>query len=235
MEENLEQFLACVSAAINAHGWVSKKQAWDYDKLATADIAMDSMKPMKSILFMEQDIIIPDKEDLNMAKDVIFWCRTELSKKVKRIQYQDSIVEVCKEDTFDVAKYGLLASIFYAYHLDYEWKLKQKEKQAEYDRTINSVWQGIKKERMVRDVEIMRVTPWKGSYGITGIHKMIDTNGNVYTWFASPTAKWLTEGSNHTIVGTVGDHTEYNGIKQTQLKRVTVRVNKRPNVPLSEL
>jgi len=223
MKENIEQFLACVTATIKAYGWVSKKQAWDNEKLSTADIAMDSMKPMKSVLFIEQDIIVPDKEDFNVAKDVIFWCRTELSKKHPKNNYEEKLVEICKEDTFDVDKYGLLASLIYAYQLALEWKLKQKEKEEERARTIDSEWQGIRRERMTREVVIIRVTPWKSDYGTVGIHKMIDTNGNVYTWFASPTANWLTEGDSYRIIGTVGDHTEYDQIKQTQLNRVKVK------------
>lgn len=223
MKENIEQFLACVVASIKAYGWVSKKEAWDNNKLSTADIAMDSMKPMKSILFMEQDIIVPDKEDFDLVKDVLFWCRTEVAKKEKKNNYEEKLVEICKDDTFDTEKYGLLASLIYAYHLAMEWKLKQKEKDEERARIINSEWQGIKKERMTRDVEIVKVTTWKGVYGTTGIHKMIDPNGNVYTWFASPTANWLTEGNNYRIAGTVTDHTEYNEIKQTQLTRVKIK------------
>ena len=66
------------------------------------------------------------------------------------------------------------------------------------------------------------VTSWATEYGMTYIYKIVDTDGNIYTWKTSGgIAEETTE-----IVGTVKAHNEYRGTKQTELTRVRKASNK---------
>ena len=62
----------------------------------------------------------------------------------------------------------------------------------------------------------------EGAYGVTGLHKMHDADGNDVVWFASGLAEWLEVGSTYRVKLTPKDHSEYNGRKQTSVSRVTV-------------
>ena len=72
------------------------------------------------------------------------------------------------------------------------------------------------------------VTSWETQYGLTKIFKIIDANGNVYTW---KTSGGLADDSIE-IVGTVKSHNEYRDVKQTELTRVrtTRRADKEDKV-----
>ena len=64
------------------------------------------------------------------------------------------------------------------------------------------------------------VTSWETDFGITRIYKLIGADGNVYTW---KTGKYLDDTTNEmSITGTVKAHTEFRGIKQTELTRCRV-------------
>lgn len=56
-----------------------------------------------------------------------------------------------------------------------------------------------------------------GSYGPTNLYRMVDANGNVYTWFTSTSP--LSEGSTYKLKGQVKKHDTYKREKQTVLTR----------------
>lgn len=72
------------------------------------------------------------------------------------------------------------------------------------------------------DVEvdsIVCVTTFESAYGLTHLYKILDTNGNVYVWYAS---NGVDVDAVKKLKGTVKGHDKYNGVKQTQLTRCKV-------------
>ena len=65
------------------------------------------------------------------------------------------------------------------------------------------------------------MTSWETDFGITRLYKMVGEDGNVYTW---KTGKLFddVEDSVITVVGTVKAHTEFRGVKQTELTRCRI-------------
>ena len=77
------------------------------------------------------------------------------------------------------------------------------------------------KDRITIEIQDSKiVTSWETEYGMTVIHKIVDVDGNVYTWKIS---KAIDEKAKK-IIGTVKAHNEYNGIKQTELTRCKIVV-----------
>lgn len=64
--------------------------------------------------------------------------------------------------------------------------------------------------------QIDEVTSFDTMFGTTYLYKMLDGDGNVFVWFAS--GKYNT-GENVLVKGTVKEHSEYDGVKQTVLTR----------------
>ena len=60
------------------------------------------------------------------------------------------------------------------------------------------------------------LTSWEGMYGTTYLYKFTDAQGNVYIWYAS---RGIETRDGMTIKGTVKDHNERDGVKQTVLTR----------------
>jgi hypothetical protein len=58
-------------------------------------------------------------------------------------------------------------------------------------------------------------------YGTTAIHNFTDDKGRSIVWFASNGSD-MEKGTTYRVKATVKKHNEYNGIKQTQVARVTV-------------
>ena len=65
------------------------------------------------------------------------------------------------------------------------------------------------------------LTSWETMYGYTYMYKFTDNNGNIFTW---KTGTWIdTESvSSVNLKATIKAHSEYRGIKQTELTRCKI-------------
>lgn len=78
-------------------------------------------------------------------------------------------------------------------------------------------------EKIAVDVkEAKLVTSWETLYGWTHLYKFVTTDNNVLVWYASRAY----EGEPTRITGTVKDHKEYDGEKQTVLTRCKITEKK---------
>ena len=97
-------------------------------------------------------------------------------------------------------------------------ELKKSESKSEYIGNI--------KERMTIDLVLNNSFGYDTDYGYTNIYEFKDKQDNVFIWKTtkcidvdeSVTHRY-SEGSTFTITGTVKDHQEYRGVKQTVLTR----------------
>lgn len=116
------------------------------------------------------------------------------------------------------SNFGILASLIPCYNRAMEKKARiEREKESCKD----SQHIGNIKDRITIEIQDSKiVTSWETEYGMTVIHKIVDVDGNVYTWKIS---KAIDEKAKK-IIGTVKAHNEYNGIKQTELTRCKIVV-----------
>lgn len=207
----IEIFLQLVAAAIRKYGWVSRSMSREYDdKIATATEALDE-------LFAPQhkQTLHPTKEDKELAKNALDWCRNVLAQKDDLSNYEYNLVAVCEQDDIAPKNAGIAASLIVAYkrHMEEEIKRKQQSEQSE--------WQGVIGEKIERTVTVIKRSEYGSKYGVVGIHNMQDDEGNRYTWFAS-SSNWLEQGKKYRILGTVKKHDDFKGLKVTVLTRVKV-------------
>lgn len=122
----------------------------------------------------------------------------------------------CKVEHFGYLAYAPMA------WKDYQRKLEvkhQREAEAEAARKSSEYVGEIGQRLTVNVVEAKYITSWENMYGMTHLYKFMDADGNVYVWFAS---NMIDEAEVKSLKGTVKDHSERDGIKQTVLTRCKV-------------
>ena len=93
----------------------------------------------------------------------------------------------------------------------------KKEKQAKIERISEYI--GNIKERITINIQSFQcVTSWETDFGTTRIYKIVDKDGNIFTW---KTGNTIDEDA-EIIVGTVKAHNEYKGVKQTEITRCKI-------------
>ena len=75
-------------------------------------------------------------------------------------------------------------------------------------------------DREIFELTIQKAIGLDGMYGHSTMHIMEDTVGNVFVW--NTASKTLEVGKTYKMKGTVKDHREYRGVKQTVLTRCTL-------------
>ena len=154
-------------------------------------------------------------ETVQLVKDALEWVNSQSEDS----NYIHNLKTVCGLEYVQYKNFGLLASLFPAYNKDLERVAKRK---AAFDAESGSEYVGEVKDRITVKVKSVKcVTSWETEFGITRIYKIIGEDGNVYTW---KTGKFIDdeESVNMSITGTVKAHTEFRGIKQTELTRCRV-------------
>jgi hypothetical protein len=127
--------------------------------------------------------------------------------------YEYNLSVVIKHGIVEYRTAGLAASIV-------SYVERDIQKQLEVAMAAKSVYLGAPKDKVkFENLLILRVIDIDSQYGTTHLHIFQDSNGNRLTWKASSVR--FNQGETVTLKGTIKEHKEYNGVKQTVLTRCT--------------
>lgn len=113
--------------------------------------------------------------------------------------------------------FGRMCYMPIAYDKYLERKAREEKYQAEREAAKASQFVGNIGERITIKTETAKLmTSWETQFGTTYLYRFTDELGNVYIWFASRT---IDVQDNMILKGTVKDHSERDGVKQTVITR----------------
>lgn len=123
--------------------------------------------------------------------------------------------------------YGYIVSSVYSY--DKAMEKIRREREAEEKRVsesqVSQYVGNIKDKISIQVEEAICVSSYDDNYGgISYLYKFFDVNGNVFMW---STSNCLDLEKVETVTGTVKDHKEYKGLKQTWITRCKVTLKQK--------
>ena len=132
------------------------------------------------------------------------------------------LAKYCRMNAFGYLAYAPVA---------FEKLMKQREQEQNRNQTKGlGDYIGNVGEKITVDIkESKLITSWETLYGWTHLYKFVTTDDNVLVWYASKGF----DGEPIKITGTVKDHKEYDGEKQTVLTRC--KITKKPEEIPAEL
>jgi hypothetical protein len=167
-------------------------------------VRQDLKKEMEAVGFNADST-----DTVKLVADAIAWVMAQ----DKDNNYMHNLKTVCSLEYVTGRNFGILASLFPTYNRELEY-------QAERASEANSQHIGNIGDRITVQVQsVVCLTSWETDWGITRVYKIVDENGNVFTW---KTSSFIAEDEVKTIKGTVKEHKEFRGIKQTELTRCKV-------------
>jgi hypothetical protein len=138
--------------------------------------------------------------------------------------YMHNLKTACSLEYTTYRNLGILTSLFPTFNRDIEYQAEKAEqekqralKQASEQKSMHIGTVGERIEINVKSFEC--VTSWETQYGYTRIYKIVDVQGNVYTW---KTSNFIDDENIIKVKGTVKSHNEYRGIKQTEITRCKI-------------
>ena len=175
------------------------------------ELIEDLKEEMKAVNFNANST-----DTVQLVSDALTW----ITSQEESNNYIHNLKTACNLEYVSGRNLGILASLFPTYdrELEYQAELRERERKraAEKAKEANSQHIGNVGDRITVNIDSIRcLTSWETQWGITRIYKLVDDKGNVFTW---KTSKYL-DDEVKVIKGTVKEHTEYRGIKQTELTR----------------
>ncbi len=99
----------------------------------------------------------------------------------------------------------------------------RKEQEAKQSAALVSNFMGAVGQKLTSKAVVKSTKLIEGYYGETTLIVFVTPEGNVLKWFASgDKTEDIAEGADVTVVGTVKEHSEFNGVKETMITRAKV-------------
>lgn len=152
------------------------------------------------------------------AKEALAWIAEQDD---SHSSYLHNVKLICSMGEIRTWHYGILASLIPTWNKSL---VREAARKAQENREKVSAHVGNIGERITFDVESTRiVTSWETDYGMMWLVKFVTTEGNVIMWRAS-SVNALPDDLElvRKVTGTVKDHDEFRGIKQTFVSRCKV-------------
>jgi hypothetical protein len=157
-----------------------------------------------------------------MTQDAMEWIENA---DVTNNGYLRNLQILCSEEFSEGRSLGLLVSLpqAYAKHLEFikkdEERKAAKEKEQQVSKLSSYVGEVGDKLEVTCD-GMTCISSWSNVYGVTYLYKFVDSDNNIYIWYAS---KFIEDCETVTAIkGTVKEHSEFNGAKQTIMTRCKV-------------
>lgn len=161
--------------------------------------------------FLYEEEVKP--ENLARAEAIVSWVKAQDN---DFSDYMANCRAICQCQSVEAKRFGYLCYLPVAYDKAME---RERQRLAKISAESCSQYVGEVGKRLDIGVkEIHIVTSWESVYGTTFVYKILDTCGNILTWKTSV----MVPDEVKTLKGTVKAHSEYRGIKQTELTRCKV-------------
>lgn len=126
-----------------------------------------------------------------------------------------------EEFTETLADYANDGTLYFAAQWPIVCHIKSLREKWEADHAPATEWFGTPKDKIQLNVKLTRRGSFDTQYGTTMVYTFEDAEGHQFVW---KTTNWLEQniGESLTLKGTIKAHSEYRGIKQTELTRCKV-------------
>ena len=131
--------------------------------------------------------------------------------------FNENLIQIVKNGFVSYRTLGFLCAGVKTYIFDVVKKKIEKENTT----TLTSEYVGTVGDKFSVDVIFTSANWYESFYGIMNIYTFLDNNGNIFMWKTSNNIK-NDVGDKIKIQGTIKEHSEYKGNKQTVLTRVKV-------------
>lgn len=221
-----EYYLTFVAACIREKGWVSKgmvkaEEGEGRTLISTASYAEIAMYSIEHPVYIKGKKIQypePTEQDKELAKKSLEWAKglTDLKN-----DYLYTINLLAHEKTIEYKHMGFVASIVSSFTRHLEKEIIKEQKETAKKQELISNYIGSIGEKIQTELTYINSYSFETEWGTSHIHKFLDQNGNIFIWKSSKYIE-ADQGQQVKIKGTIKDHSEYAGAKQTILTRCKI-------------
>lgn len=198
---NVEKVVSCAVKLINTYGF-EPSDSFN----ATWKFVLDVYKTTKET----------DPEAIR----AIEWIKSLSKEEFTKSSYLFNLRQIIDADYCTMRHFGLLVSLIPTYR-------KAEAKRLQGTNTSSSKYVGNVGDKLSLTLTYIKSFFYESQYGTCFFHLFSDTDGNMFKWSTNKSLNFKREGRSYsldqgatlTLTGTVKDHEDYRGIRQTVLIR----------------
>lgn len=177
------------------------------DGFAPSSSGMASTKYLAYKVLNYEERLNVKKEDTEVTPKIIEW----MSSLENTSSFNGNLIQIAKNGYVSYKTLGFLCAAVNSYLSESIKKEIKKEIKSEHVGNVG--------DKITVEVILTKVSYFDSFYGMMAFYIFTDTDGNVFVWKTANDIKYEI-GDKFTIKGTVKEHSEYRGVKQTILTRV---------------
>jgi hypothetical protein len=208
---DVENLMQHTSALVRKDGWKSKAK---YEVGSTAEYIRHYLCSKGNDVEEFEKAYPVEDIDRTVAAAAIDWMQS-LAEKENASEYEHNLSMVGRMGAIPMKSLGLLCSGIAAYNRAHE------KAEALKHEAVTSQHVGEPKKRMEMNLTVISSFAKESIYGVSTKLKFRDESGNIIIWWASGD-KTMPSGTVIRAKATVHEHKEYNGVKETYVKRLAV-------------
>ena len=135
--------------------------------------------------------------------------------------YIHNLKVLCENSWVRYSNVNLLCSAIVCWNRELERRERVAKRVEENKELAKSEYLGEVGERTTFDIDSWKaLTSWETEWGVTVLYRFIDINGNVIIWKSS---KYIADEKEISkLTGTIKEHKDFNGVKQTIVTRCKI-------------
>lgn len=218
-----EDILAYTSAVVKAYGYINANSsnstaenvkdfyAIDHGYHFLYEIEKAIKAKMASINFKVTE------DDYKVADEII----AHVTGLEENNNYIHNLKVLCESSMVRYGNINLLCSAIVCWNRELERRERVAKRAEENKELAKSEYLGEVGERITFDIDSWKaLTSWETEWGVTVLYRFIDINGNVIIWKSS---KYIADEKEISkLTGTIKEHKDFNGVKQTIVTRCKV-------------
>jgi len=212
------EVLATAISVVDTFGYVKAKNEYDeYNPDSTKNNVVKYLAHDKYFLerAAENGMTAPELNE-DRAKELIAW----VLEQEEDYGYMTNLMALLRREYCEYKHIGLIVSAVASYRRAIEKRERQELARVERAEST-SEHSGEVGQRISFEVKsITCLTSFDTMYGTSYLYKITDAQDNIYIW---KTSRSQGDVEGQILTGTVKDHGEYNGEKQTELTRCKVK------------
>lgn len=230
---DLTELLFVTAHWMKNHQYVSKANASErYNVRPTSGILYTLLNP---------PIYKEEREKFNRLKSELVELTPELTAEIETLienvytwlenynvsnnQYMYNLKTLAENKCYTWKTLGYAASIIQSYNKNMGFL---QERKARANEGVNNEHVGSKSECLELEVKVISTKPyetttWNGYHANGTIYNFADSAGHRFVWFTLNPLDFGDENTYRKVKAIVKNHTEFNGVKQTQINRVTLQ------------
>jgi len=221
--EPTEVYVSTCAAFVRFEGFVSKAQSQlPGGGDPTSARAWMWLNPSKhdrdEIAWLQHNGFAVEERDITLAAKAIAWAQQLTN--VETNNFLANLKVSASRTIVDGKSIGLMAALVGAYMREVEREeLRRKERET----MKPSAYVGEVGQRLtLPQLTITNVRTFDSDYGVRTMVKLIDPDGNQFTWWTGYAPDWVEQSAVVTIKATVKKFEEYRGIKGTVITRAAI-------------